>query len=225
MRLDQLRDYLTMPEVAAKWRATDPEMCRAVLKGLLRPSLYLDARLRRAVVNEAGELEAAGGDVETVRGWHYLTPIQQVGALDCRVQTVAVLHATVPGTVIWLLERPLDMRDLMAQAVVMAEDLTHAETLLEAECHWQQRSGKTKEFRSVLNVLSIVLAEAYRYDPRLRSQIPREITEAGEQHGIPVSAGTVAKWIKEAIEQFPPSYMDRAVPKAESRQAVAAEMN
>jgi hypothetical protein len=214
MRLDQLRDYLTMGEIALRWKATDPEMCRAVLKGLLRPSLYLNASLQPVEVTESSSIQRVEAELEHVQGWHYLTPIQQVGALDCTAQTVAIVHEAIPGVSMWALDRPLSMRDLMREAVVMAEDLIQAETALESETHWQQRSAKTKEFNSVLSILSIVLADAYRYDPRVRSSIAREITDAGEQHGIPVSNGTVAKWIQEANEQFQPGYMHEPVTEA-----------
>ncbi|MES2939207.1 MAG: hypothetical protein V4864_16090 [Pseudomonadota bacterium] len=213
MKLEQLRDYLTMPEVAMRWKATDPEMCRAVLKGLLKPSLYLNGQFKRAEVTEAGSIELVDDEApEQLLGWHYITPIQQVGALDCIARTVAVVQETLPGASMWALDKTLSMRDLMRDAVVMAEDLIQAEAALEAETHWQQRSAKTKEFNSVLNILSIVLADAYHYDPRVRSSIAREITEAGELHEIAVSAGTIAKWMQEANEQFPPAYMNDPVP-------------
>lgn len=214
MKLDQLRDYLTMPEIAVKWKASDPEMCRAVLKGLLRPSLYLNERLQRANVTEAGSIQLAEGEADHVHGWHYVAPIQQVGALDCTAQTVAVVQEVMPGAAMWVLPKALTMVDLMKNAVVMAEDLHHAEAALEAETHWQQRSAQTKETNSILNTLSAVLADAYRYDPRVRSSIAREITEASERNGHALSQGTVTKWIREAIEQFPPSYMDEPVPAA-----------
>lgn len=209
MRLDQLRDYLTMPEIAMRWKATDPEMCRGVLKGLLRPSVYLNGTYRRAHIDEGGQAELVEGEGEQLTGWHYLTSIQQVGALDCTAQLVSVVHEALTGACVWALPRPLTMRDVMQEAVVMADDILAAEAAMDAETHWQQRSAKTKEFNSVLNILSIVLADTYRYDPRVRSSVAREITEAGENNGHAVSSGTVSKWIQEAIEQFPPSYMEQ----------------
>lgn len=213
MRLDQLRDYLTMPEIAVKWKASDPEMCRAVLKGLLRPSLYLNHTLQRVEVSEDGEFQMADGEVERVTGWHYLAPIRQVGALDCTAQTVSVVNEAMPGAAMWALEKPMQMADVLRDGVVMAEDLVQAEAALEAESHWQQRSGKTKEFNSVLNALSIVLADAYHYDPRVRSSLVRELTEAGEKYDIALSSGTISKWIQEAVEQYPPAYMNEPVPQ------------
>lgn len=211
MKLHQLRDYLTMPEIAVRWKATDAEMCRGVLKGLLRPSVYLNGTFRRAQIHESGQAELVEGAGERLTGWHYLTSIQQVGALDCTAQLVSIVHEAMPGACVWALERPMTMRDVMEEAVVMAEDILAAEALMDGETHWQQRSAKTKEFNSVLNILSIVLADAYRYDPRVRSSVARELTEAGEEHGIPVSNGTVSKWLQEAIEQFPPAYMSDPV--------------
>lgn len=211
MKLDQLRDYLTMPEVAMRWKATDPEMCRAILKGLLKPSLFVNEMVRPATVSDKGDIELVEADGQFLTGWHYLTPIRQVDALDCTAQTVSVTHEVGAGAAMWALNEAVDMQRLLKSAVVMADDLIQAETALEAETHWQQRSAKTKEFNSVLNILSIVLAEAYHYDPRVRSTVVREVTDAGELHGIAVSNGTVSKWLKEAIEQFPPGYMDEAV--------------
>jgi hypothetical protein len=225
MNLDHLRDYLIMSEIAVRWKATDPEMCRAALKGLLKPSLYLNACLRPVVVSQAGSIEAVpDADTEQVVGWHYLTPIQQVGALDCTASTVAVVSVTLPGTSMWALDKPLSMREVMAEAVVMAEDLAQAEAVMEEQTHWQQRSGKTKEFNSVLNVLSIVLADCYRYDPRGRSATAREIAEAGERFGIPVSANTVAKWIKQATSEFAPSYVLEPL-RTPAAEGASAEMN
>lgn len=218
MKLDHLRDYLTMPEIASKWKATDPEMCRAVLKGLLRPSIFLNAPLRPVDVTPDGAIQLSDREPEHLVGWHFLTPVQQVGALDCSAPTVALLPQVSPGSAMWALDQPLAMRDVMCEAVVMADDLAQAEELLEAETHCQQRSGKTKEFNSVLNILSILLADTYRYDPRVRSGVCREITEAGENFGIAVSVGTVTKWAREAIEQFPPNYMNE--PQKEASAAV-----
>src|SRR4051794_32964003 len=117
MKLDQLRDYLTMPEVALKWKATDPEMCRAVLKGLLRPSVYLDEALQPAEVTQAGSIQRVERQPERVQGWYYVAPILQIGALDCKAQTVTVVQDVLPGAAMWVLREALTMRELMKDAV------------------------------------------------------------------------------------------------------------
>jgi hypothetical protein len=217
MKLDQLRDYLTMPEIAARWRATEPDMCRGVLKGLLRPSVYLNGVYQRGHVHDDGRIELEA-ETEHLVGWHYLVAIQQVGPLDCSAHGVSVLPESLPGagplpgSRIWALGQPLSMRGVMSEAVMMAEDILFAEAAGEADTPWQQRSGKTKEFNSVLTLLSIVLWDCYRFDPRQRGEAARVakiLTDAGEQCGNRVSRGTAEKWIKEAYEQFQPLQVER----------------
>jgi hypothetical protein len=223
MRLDHLRDYLTLREVALRWKATTEDICRGILKGTVKPCLYVNASLRPIQAAESADDAQLGGP-EPVLGWHYITPIEQIGALDCIASTVAITPTAIPGVTVWALEQPLSMQDIMRDAVVMREDLEQAEAEGDAGAPWQQRSAKTKEMNSVLALLSIVLADCYRFDPRGRSSTLREITEAGVQFGISVSGNTVAKWAKEAIAQFPPAYMSEPV-KQEPAEHATAEMN
>lgn len=62
----------------------------------------------------------------------------------------------------------------------------------------------TKEKETLLKLIAGMAVDAYRYDPTAsRSPLPKEISDALAQMGIPLDPDTVRKWLKEASEFIP----------------------
>lgn len=194
-------DYLTLHELRERWKlpADSLDVHRAVLKGILRPSLFCSGELAMAL--PGGPLQA--GERVPVFGFAWVQCLRQTGAFDCEVSAVSRIRDPDDDGALLLLDTPLTMADLFAHAVVMAEDVEAAEQQLAASAH----ELSTKERGSLLRLVSIMLADGYRYHPERRSAVAAEISEAGAAMGLAIAEGTALKFLRMAAAEYPP---DRA---------------
>ncbi|WP_326538499.1 hypothetical protein [Pseudorhodoferax sp.] len=204
MRVCVPADYLTLHEVRERWKlpADSLDVHRAVLKGILRPSLFCSGELAMAL--PGGPLQA--GERVPVVGFVYVQCLRQTDAFDCEVAAVSRERDPVDDGALFLLGQPLAMADLFAQAVVMAEDVEAAEQQLAAN---GQELG-AKERGSLLRLISIMLADGYRYDPERRSAVAAEICTAGAGMGLGISEGTALKFLRMAVAEYPPERVPSA---------------
>ncbi|PZP95527.1 MAG: hypothetical protein DI587_22250 [Variovorax paradoxus] len=191
-------DYLTLHEVRERWKlpADSLDVHRAILKGILRPSVFVMADL--VVAHSPLQTYSDAGERHSVRGFCYVQGLQQTGTFDCAVPAVSYAADPQSGGALYLVDRPLTMDDLFAQAVVMLEDVVAAENMLMPE------DLTTKEYNSVLKLITIAAADGYGYSPNARSSVPSELCEAGTKLGIDISENTVRKILRQAFEQFAP---------------------
>lgn len=133
-------------------------------------------------------------------GWAYVQGLRQVGAFDCMASAVSLTKDPQGDGDLFALNEPLSMADLFSVGVVMADDLEEAERHLAAPA----QDLTTKERGSLLKLLSIMLADGYRYDPQNRSTVAAEICEAGADMGLSISENTVLKFLRQALAEHPP---------------------
>lgn len=198
------RDYLTLPEVQERWGLPPGslDLHRAILKAIVRPSLFLSDELAMAL--PGGPLQT--GERSPVHGLVYVQCLRQTGAFDCVVSAVSYARDPVDDGALFLLDRPLSMADLFAQAVVMREDVEAAEQLAASG-----QDLSTKERGSLLKMLSILAFEAYRCDPQQRSNAAAQISEAGAGMGLGISEGTALKFLRMAFAEYPPGRRPSAI--------------
>lgn len=191
-------DYLTLHEVRERWKlpADSLGVHRAVLKGILRPSLFCSGELAMAMPGQ----QLQTGERAPVHGFVFAQCLQQTGAFDCMVPAVSCARDPQDNSALFLLDTPLTMADLFAQAVVMAEDVEAAEQQLQAGGH----DLSTKEHGSLLKMLSVVIFETYRCDPQQRNSVAAEISKAGADLGLSISEGTALKFLRMAAAEYPP---------------------
>lgn len=200
-------DYLTLHELCERWKipAGALDLHRAILKGILRPSLFLSGELAMAL--PGGPLQA--GERSPVHGFVYVQCLRQTGAFDCEVSAVSYARDPENDSALFLLDQPLTMAALFAQAVVMAEDVEAAERQLAGSA----QDLSTKERGSLLRLVSIMLVDAYRYDPGRRSAIAAEISQAGAGMGVGISEGTALKFLRMALAEYPPELPSAIAPR------------
>lgn len=196
MRLDYIRDHLTLGEIAARWNATEPDMRRAILKGTLRVALFLNEEL--SPVHVVGSGIVVGEERCKVSGWFTPRYVEQTGPLEYSFQVVSRLGAEVDDADSWALNEPCGMAYSLTQGVVFAADLAHAEELMEAEAPWQLRSARTKEQNTLLTMIAVLLADAYGYDAKGPNVNAAELEQASERLGHKLSEVTLRKWMRAA---------------------------
>lgn len=66
------------------------------------------------------------------------------------------------------------------------------------------KQANAKEIESLLKLVIAMAIKGYRFDPKKRSSIPREIVSDVEQVGLSIDEDTVRKWLKQGVELLPP---------------------
>jgi hypothetical protein len=190
---------MVLSELRERWKlpADSLDLHRAILKGILRPSLFCSGELAMALPGQ--QLQA--GERAPVHGFVFAQCLQQTGAFDCMVPAVSYARDPQDNSALFLLDTPLTMAGLFAQAVVMAEDVEAAEQQLAAG----GQDLSTKERVSLLRLVSIMLVDAYRYEPGRRNAIAAEISEAGAGLGLGISENTALKYLRMAFAENLPS--------------------
>lgn len=216
MNFDGICDYVTAEEVAERWRLRPGSwmLHRAIMRGVLKPCIFLPGvDLIRMKLDKDGKAVACmDGDaavVEHVKGWLYPWHEfkEQTAPFDALFPIVSDMCELAEGAQLYALEAPISLAALLASGCVMMPDL------LEAETHVKPQEPSTKELNKQLCMISTLLADGYRYDPRQPSGLASEISKAARAHGISLSDGTALKYMRQAFEQFPPSYMAEPLPE------------
>lgn len=210
MRFEGICDYVTPEEVAERWRLRSGSwmLHRAILRGVLKPCIFLaGVDLIRMELDQEGKAVAyKDGDtpvIEHAKGWFYPWHEfkEQSAPFDALFPVVSDMCELVEGARLYALSAPISLGTLLATGCVMMPDLLHTEKQL------KPLEPGTKELNKQLCMISTLLAECYRYDPREPSGLASELSKAARTHGIALSDGTALKYMRLAYEQFPPSYM------------------
>jgi hypothetical protein len=88
-----------------------------------------------------------------------------------------------------------------------AERAEHAAELevLRRELAAAPKELKARERETVLKLLIAAVMDFHGYDPKAaRSPIPGQLVAATERFGVPVSDGSVLKWLRAAADLLPP---------------------
>lgn len=212
MNFDQICDYVTLAEVADRWKLRRDSwmLHRAILRGVLKPCIFSNgADLPRVEVDERGAVSRLLHEdepvVEHVRAWLYPWHgfKQQSAPFDALFPIVSDMCDVTQGARLYALRPPISLTDLLAEGVVMMPDLHIAEAELK---RGESHEMGAKEVGTVLRILSATLADCFAYDPTKRSDFAGHISKAGAKFGIQVSDGSVLKWARRAFAEYPPDY-------------------
>lgn len=218
MNFDAITDYLTVAEVAERWKlpANSLYLNRAVMRRVLKVCTWVRGDYG-AMALKAGQfaplLDADEQPLmRQVNAWCYPAGASQIGSFEMSYSMAFDNSGDEP--VYYALERPLLLSELLTVGVVMPDDLDAAEEVLkphQAES-WQAKTAATKEKQSLLRILSAVLDDAYRYDPRQStesSEVLAAIQKASTATGKPMHPQTIAKYLQQSVSDYPPQYMTR----------------
>jgi hypothetical protein len=105
---------------------------------------------------------------------------------------------------IFLAPNPPSLAGVRDDGVVMLSDLRAAEARLRALDDGEGLS--TKEERSLLKLMSIMLYDFYRFDAQeRRSDVIARLVKIGKEVGLPIADGTARRWARKAQFDFPPT--------------------
>lgn len=198
-------DYLTFPEIARRWRLAPGsfDLHRVVMKNILKPCVLVATDLQPLSINEGGALVPDERGDRNATGWRY--PIHQcqvqTAAFEARYPVVSDMAEDGPGRRFWELAIPITLSDVLTHGVAMYGDLLDAEQAIKPQ------GGNTKEENKRLTLISVMLADAYRWDPRQPNGLARELSQSARKLGLAISDGTCLKHMRQAFDEFPPAYM------------------
>lgn len=194
-------EYLSMEEVAARWRLKPGswDLHRAILGRYLSPCILLVGAALPMSRQEDGRFVPDGEPDHFASGWLYPCHGQQTNTWEAVYPVLSDRPEGTEGARFWALPHDVvNLSSVVAHGVVMAKDLERAEASLRP----QSGDYTTKEENSMLRLLRVVLWAAYKQNPLEKSDLVSNVIEDAKAQGIKIAPGTVRKYAREAFTNF-----------------------
>lgn len=200
------RDYLSFAELAERWKlpADSLDLRRAVMSGLVKPAIIVRAALPRVAMQHDVPVPVLDHHelpvLEDVQGWCFPVCAVQTGPFEALFPVVASVPNPTEADGLYALAEPISLTALLADAVVMLDDVESAEAASVGT-----RELSTKEENTALKLLSVLAADGYGWHASGRSDTVKTVALAAEAMGLAISANTVLRFLRRAQSEFPPS--------------------
>jgi hypothetical protein len=184
---------------------------RAVIKGILRPCVLILTELQPLAMMEDGKFIRDDSADRRAHGWRYTMHKYQIQteAFEASYYVVGDMSAPAEGCQYWDLGKPLTLSDILLHGVVMYADLIEAEKDIRTDGY------STKEENSQLRVISALAGMYCRFDPAKRDGLAQQISTYTKENGIYISDGTARRWLRKAMQEYPPTYLAKGLDAGE----------